>query len=210
MRVSGASDRISKCGNFPSFTFSPKCGLIAIVARDKPSRSRFSPVRIRTKLSLNISPSSLKDRAAGRRTGSSANTSMIFLELLRRIPRAKTKRPASPRRLYRYNTTKPDTIVTTTRNIDEAIRSKQTDGDVRSATASISLWATSQFWPRFQASCQAPVFLVLRANYPKSAQPPRHVPDRRKSAGRCCCRRGALHLEPAMSILPRHARSTTL
>ena len=37
-------------------------------------------------------------------------------------------------------------------------------------------------WPRFQASCQPPVFLVLRANYPKSAQPPRHVPDRRKSA----------------------------
>src|SRR6202007_2761168 len=34
---------------------------------------------------------------------------------------------------------------------------------------------------RFQASCQPPVFLVLRANYPKSAQPPRHV-DRRKSA----------------------------
>ena len=52
----------------------------------------------------------------------------------------------------------------------------------RSATASISLWATSRFWPRFKASCQAPVFLVLRVNYPKSAQAPRHVPDRRKSA----------------------------
>jgi hypothetical protein len=59
--------------------FSPKYGLIAVVARNKPSRSRLSPVRIRTKLSDKISPSSLKDRAAGLRTGSRANTSMIFL-----------------------------------------------------------------------------------------------------------------------------------
>ena len=35
-------------------------------------------------------------------------------------------------------------------------------------------------------------------------------PTAAKGLGRCCCRRGALHLEPAMSILPRHARSTTL
>ena len=35
-------------------------------------------------------------------------------------------------------------------------------------------------------------------------------PTAAKALGRCCCRRGALHLEPAMSILPRHARSTTL
>jgi hypothetical protein len=45
---------ISKCGNFPSFVFSPKYGLIADVARNKPSRSRFNPVRIRT-LSQNLS-----------------------------------------------------------------------------------------------------------------------------------------------------------
>src|SRR5271165_5608437 len=35
-------------------------------------------------------------------------------------------------------------------------------------------------------------------------------PTAAKALGRCCCRLGALHLEPAMSILPRHARSTTL
>jgi hypothetical protein len=70
---------ISKCGNFPSFVFSPKYGLIADVARNKPPKSRFKPVTIRTKLSAKISPSSLKDRAVGLRTGSSANTSMIFL-----------------------------------------------------------------------------------------------------------------------------------
>ena len=65
-------------------------------------------------------------------------------------------------------------------------------------------------------SCRAKSFpnsdsSVSRANYPKSAQPPRHVPDRRKSARQMLLPPlGALHLEPAMSILPKHARSTTL
>jgi FAD linked oxidases, C-terminal domain len=45
----------------------------------------------------------------------------------------------------------------------------------------------------------------------KSAQLPRHVPDRRKNARQMLLPPlGALHLEPAMSILPKHARSTTL
>jgi hypothetical protein len=69
---------INKCGNFPTCAFSPKYGLIAAVGRNKPSRSRLSPVRIRTKLAAKISPSSLKERADGWRTGSSANTSMII------------------------------------------------------------------------------------------------------------------------------------
>src|SRR5271166_467211 len=68
----------------------------------------------------------------------------------------------------------------------------------------LSRQVLSRFWPRFQASCQPPVFLVSRANYPKSAQPPRHVPDRRKSARQMLLPPlGALHLEPAMSILPK-------
>jgi hypothetical protein len=52
---------------------------MAAAARNKASRSRFKPVMIRIKLSHNISSSSLNDRAAGLRIGSSANTSMIFL-----------------------------------------------------------------------------------------------------------------------------------
>jgi tetratricopeptide (TPR) repeat protein len=55
---------ISKCENFSSFVFSQKYGLIAVVARTSPLPGpRLSPVKIRTKLSLKISPSSLKGLA---------------------------------------------------------------------------------------------------------------------------------------------------
>jgi hypothetical protein len=43
--------------NFSSFVFSQKYGLIAVVARTSPLPGpRLSPVKIRTKLSLTISP----------------------------------------------------------------------------------------------------------------------------------------------------------
>src|SRR6478735_4562736 len=56
--------------------------------------------------------------------------------------------------------------------------------------------------PRFFSSCVRTIQNQPnhRGMYPTAA----------KALGKCCCRRGALHLEPAMSILPRHARSTTL
>jgi hypothetical protein len=80
----------------------------------------------------------------------------------------------------------------------------------RSATASISLWATSRFWPRFQASCQARFFSSCVLTIQNRPNHRGMYPTAAKALGRCYCRRGALHLEPAMSILPRHARSTTL
>ena len=56
--------------------------------------------------------------------------------------------------------------------------------------------------PRFFSSCVRTIQNRPnhRGMYPTAA----------KALGKCCCRRGALQLEPAMSILPRHARSTTL
>jgi hypothetical protein len=49
-------------------------------------RGQRGPVKIRTKLSAKISASSLKDRAVGRRTSSTANTSTIFLSFCIILP----------------------------------------------------------------------------------------------------------------------------
>src|SRR6266436_592353 len=52
--------------------------------------------------------------------------------------------------------------------------------------------------------CLANTFALCRKNRPNYRG---MYPTAAKALGRCCCRLGALHLEPAMSILPRHARS---
>ena len=64
----------------------------------------------------------------------------------------------------------------------------------------------------FSGLLSAPGFSRL-ACYITIQNRPNHrgmYPTAAKALGRCCCRLGALHLEPAMSILPRHAGSTTL
>jgi WD40 repeat protein len=75
----------------------------------------------------------------------------------------------------------------------------------------LSRQVLSRFWSRFQASCQPPGFFSSRLLTIQNRPNYRGMyPTAAKALGRCCCRRGALQLEPAMSILPRHARSTPL
>jgi hypothetical protein len=137
----------------PSFVFSPKFGLIAVVARNKPSRSRFKPVRIRTKLSAKISPSSVKNRAAGWRTGSGANTSMIFLSFCSASPQETLSAP-------HHEYVQKNISLSLPAGNDPSFPRRALRGNLASRTAKPVDWTTAeqrqrQYRHRVQTACES-------------------------------------------------------